>query len=326
MGELLQALDLYLLEFLLHFNAKFNSFIKIFSILIIAILSHGNLNAKEISIAILELTGNGLTKNELSGLTNRLQSEIFKTEKFSIIERAQINEILKEQGFQQSGCTNTECAVEIGQVIGVNKIILGSIDKIANIYALNLRIVDVATAKIEGIAIEDCNNCELSHVLKTSLKNAALKLIYKKNDMQKIDEPPKEIDGNKPKKNCGNAKHVYYDEGIKFYNQQNYVSAILNFEQFISCMPAHKKDNIARYWIAECYYGLGKFKMARYWFHTVIEHGDGNKIDDAYFRISIAYIKDYESKKAIANLKKLVELYPTSEYAPRARQYIDELK
>ena len=38
-----------------------------------------------------------------------------------------MEQILVEQGFQQSGCTTNECMVEVGKLIGVEKIVSGSI-------------------------------------------------------------------------------------------------------------------------------------------------------------------------------------------------------
>ena len=37
-----------------------------------------------------------------------------------------MDEVINEQGLQQSGCVSNECAIEIGQLVGVEKIIGGS--------------------------------------------------------------------------------------------------------------------------------------------------------------------------------------------------------
>ena len=64
-------------------------------------------------------------------------------------------EVLKEQGFQQSGCTTDECMVQIGRLIGVQKIIGGSISKVGNIYSVSSRIVNVETGEIEKTEVYD---------------------------------------------------------------------------------------------------------------------------------------------------------------------------
>ena len=87
-----------------------------------------------------------------------------------------MNDILKEQGFQQTGCTNTECAVEAGKLIGVGKIVIGSIFKVEKLYSLDIRMVDVGTGKIENSVAEDCDSCNLSDIMKISIQNVARKL------------------------------------------------------------------------------------------------------------------------------------------------------
>ncbi|MDD5672724.1 MAG: hypothetical protein PHC61_01050, partial [Chitinivibrionales bacterium] len=54
--------------------------------------------------------GSGVNKEDVELLTDRLNSELFKTDFVTVLERAEIDNILKEQGFQQSGaCTDNQC-------------------------------------------------------------------------------------------------------------------------------------------------------------------------------------------------------------------------
>ena len=85
---------------------------------------------KPINIAVLELDGKGISSIEASVMGDKLRSELIATGKFQVIERGQMEEILKEQGFQQTGCTSSECAVQAGQLIGVNKLVAGSVGKV----------------------------------------------------------------------------------------------------------------------------------------------------------------------------------------------------
>jgi hypothetical protein len=63
--------------------------------------------------------------------------------------------ILQEQGFQQSGCTSTECVVEMGKLLNVQMIISGSIGKVGKIYTIDISLIDVKTARIEKSFIFD---------------------------------------------------------------------------------------------------------------------------------------------------------------------------
>src|SRR5438045_3805855 len=49
--------------------------------------------------------------------------------KFSVIERDQLNLVLKEQGLAQTGAVDPATAAKVGKILGVKYIILGGIDK-----------------------------------------------------------------------------------------------------------------------------------------------------------------------------------------------------
>jgi TolB-like protein len=100
------------------------------------------------NIAVLELEGKGVSAEEASVLTDKLRGDLINTGGFQVIERGVMHQILKEQGFQQTGCISTECAVEIGQLIGVTQMVAGSIGKIESTYLISIRLIDVATGKI----------------------------------------------------------------------------------------------------------------------------------------------------------------------------------
>jgi TolB-like protein len=101
------------------------------------------------NIAVIDLNSHGgLTQSEISSLSDRLRSLLVRTNAFDVVDRGQMEEILKEQGFQMSGCTSAECAVEAGQILGVEEMITGSIGKIGRLYTIDIVLIDVETARI----------------------------------------------------------------------------------------------------------------------------------------------------------------------------------
>ncbi|MFP4522363.1 MAG: CsgG/HfaB family protein [Fibrobacterota bacterium] len=101
------------------------------------------------NIAIIDMDARAVSENEALSITDELRTQVHKTRKFKVIERNRMQEILKEQGFQQSGaCTSNECMVEMGQLIGVEKIITGSIGKVGTLFILSVRLIDVGTGEI----------------------------------------------------------------------------------------------------------------------------------------------------------------------------------
>jgi hypothetical protein len=66
-----------------------------------------------------------------------------------------MDDILGEQGFQQTGCTTTECAVEMGRLLNVQKMISGTIGKLGKTYTIDLSLIDVQTGAIEKSFFRD---------------------------------------------------------------------------------------------------------------------------------------------------------------------------
>ncbi|MCK4445562.1 MAG: hypothetical protein KAW56_00610 [Candidatus Marinimicrobia bacterium] len=127
------------------------------------------------NIAVIEFSGKNISKDETSILTDRLIIELVNTNKFTVLEREKMDEILKEQGFQISGCTSNECVVEIGQLTGVEKVVAGSIGKVGDIYSISARIVSVETGKILATATYDYKG-DIGNLLEKGMKIISLKL------------------------------------------------------------------------------------------------------------------------------------------------------
>ncbi|MCH7820175.1 MAG: hypothetical protein IIB40_11565 [Candidatus Marinimicrobia bacterium] len=109
----------------------------------------------KIRVAVLDFEGKGISSMEASVLTDRLRSNLVETGVFDVVERGKMNEILGEQNFQMSGCISSECAVEVGQLLGVSRMITGGIGKIGNTYTLDVRVIDIETSRIlEAIPLD----------------------------------------------------------------------------------------------------------------------------------------------------------------------------
>ena len=106
-------------------------------------------------IAVLEFEGNNISSGEVRALTDRLRSELVTIGQFTIIERGKMDEVLKEQAFQQTGCVSSECAVEVGKLLGVENIITGSISRVGTIYSVSARAFSVASGEIIKTAVYD---------------------------------------------------------------------------------------------------------------------------------------------------------------------------
>ena len=91
------------------------------------------------TVAILDFEGQDISVQEVQTLTERMRSEIGSTNAVRLIERKAIESIMAEQGLAQSGCVSDECAAEVGQLLGVQFMINGSIGKIGDKYTIDVK-------------------------------------------------------------------------------------------------------------------------------------------------------------------------------------------
>ena len=142
--------------------------------ILIPILFISSLFAKDI-IAVLDLDQIGLTPQEATILTQRLISRLISINRYQVVERNNMDKILKEQKFQHSGCSESECAVEIGQLLNSDYIIIGSVNKFGKTYAIDVRLIDVGLGK-SLISAEFSMTGEIDELLTTGMASIAKQL------------------------------------------------------------------------------------------------------------------------------------------------------
>jgi TolB-like protein len=133
-------------------------------------------NDARISIAVNDLKGSGVDQATVTIVSDRLRGELVNTNLFRVMERTEMENVLKEQGFQQSGaCNETSCLVQVGQLLGVQRMVAGSIGKVDNFWTISLRMLNVATGEILLNVSEDYQG-EVKDVISQVIAKAAAKL------------------------------------------------------------------------------------------------------------------------------------------------------
>ncbi len=153
-------------------------------VLLVYLPTHGEQQKR--NVAVVDFEGRGISEGEAKTLSDKLRGELLATDSFAVIERSQMNEVLKEQGFQQTGCTSQECMVEIGQLIGVSKIMAGSVGKVGETFLISVRMVDVKTGRIEK-GVEEEIEGKIDDVLRKGIRSVARKMAGLK--AEKLSKP-----------------------------------------------------------------------------------------------------------------------------------------
>lgn len=100
-------------------------------------------------IAVVPLEGRKVDSLDARTISDALTDHLLRTKAVRVMERSQIEVILREQGFQQSGaCDGEECAVQIGKLLGIDRIVVGSVASFGKAYSISVREVDVRTGEV----------------------------------------------------------------------------------------------------------------------------------------------------------------------------------
>jgi len=104
---------------------------------------------ERLSIAVLpfESKGIGGALGNID-LLDKLIAGFVNTNRFKVIERAQLEKILAEQKLGLSGILDASTAAQIGKGIGVDAVVCGSVTQGGNAVTIDARLIDTETAAI----------------------------------------------------------------------------------------------------------------------------------------------------------------------------------
>ena len=81
-------------------------------------------------------------------ILTRLESAIVSSGKLVVVDRANLDKVRAEQGFQLSGEVDDESAKSIGKLLGAGAIVTGSLTDLGDVYSLTLKAINIETATV----------------------------------------------------------------------------------------------------------------------------------------------------------------------------------
>lgn len=129
-------------------NKRFSYYKLLFITAVISIIPFSSLNARSVKpvkkrIAVLRVSARGDLSSTGRIMRNSLEYRLFKTGYYDILERDQVDVILKEKKQRKISCSDKECAAEIGSLIAANYVIISTLNRSGN-YIINVRVVNVS--------------------------------------------------------------------------------------------------------------------------------------------------------------------------------------
>lgn len=216
-------------------------------------------------------------------VAERVSTELIRLNKYPIVERQELEKVLKELNLQRTGLIDPSSSKDIGKMLGASSVVLGTLTELPeNSIELHVRIVEVETGKVLNAT---------SGVIKKDWLEQ-----YRKN----LEELNIEIE-----KNPKNAI-AFYNRGLINRDLKDYEAAIANFGLAITINPTYQE---AYYNRAGAYRYNGDMDKALEDYNKALQLNPNDF--RVYFDRASAYFHKGALDKAIEDFTKVLSINPS---------------
>lgn len=96
-------------------------------------------------------SGSGIA-SDVETITELLGNAVARTRRFDVVDRAALEDVMREHKFQMDDWSSDSKSVEMGRVLNANYIVRGQVSRLGSNLVVTGRILDVNTARILGTA------------------------------------------------------------------------------------------------------------------------------------------------------------------------------
>jgi Tol biopolymer transport system component/TolB-like protein len=175
--------------------------------IIVLLIASAALAAPKLKIAFMGIEPSGVSESVASGVSDSFLNALINTYRFEVVERARLEALMEEQGLAISGCTTTECFVQVGQLAGAQKVIVGKVAQVGGSYIVSVRLVDVYSSRVEQSLAEKSGNLD-------DLLTVADKLAVKLSGTISVEGTVVLVSGNTIKTDLGSQDGVNVNDTV----------------------------------------------------------------------------------------------------------------
>jgi TolB-like protein len=123
--------------------------------------------AQLLPVAVLDFRAVGGPEQRVAeAVAENLRNALVQHQQFTVIERTQIQQVLKEQSFTQTGLADSAQAAAVGRLLGARLVVVGSVTQLGGTYTINARFIDVATGQVtEARSLKTDREADLAGVV-----------------------------------------------------------------------------------------------------------------------------------------------------------------
>ncbi|MBI4977105.1 MAG: hypothetical protein HZC28_06450 [Spirochaetes bacterium] len=108
------------------------------------------ITTKRVNVGVIAFTAeSGVAASDAATINSMFNGELVLSKKFELLDRSQMDNMLKEAEFQQTGCTSSECAVQVGKMLNMQKMFFGTLSKLGNKYFILINLIDIESSKVD---------------------------------------------------------------------------------------------------------------------------------------------------------------------------------
>jgi TolB-like protein len=190
------------------------------------------------TVAVLDFTSfmmgdGGAAVNLGKAITAMLVTEFSNRDGIQVIERAQLNDMLREQDLVLSGRVDESSAIEIGKMLGGQYVLLGQASSIVDNLRMDIRAVDVETSEIVAVLKKSDRTSELLSVVVALADEFGqqLNLVPPSNRpaMQSIPVPAT----------------IAFSRAVDFEDRGELDRAVQEYERTLELHPSHRDAQLA---------------------------------------------------------------------------------
>lgn len=277
--------------------------------------------ANTVRIAVLPFINISQDKNYewiSKGFSESLTSAFAQTGKFVVIERNQIQQLLTEQTFQQSSYVDEKSSVEIGKILGVDKLIIGSYQVFSGNISVNSRVVDIKTAVIDSKGAIANKRSKLENIFDLQEE---LCLIHSKSLIENLSNNEKEQIAQVTSKSTNSiTAYEYYIKGREEFQKLNQKAFKRALEYYNKALEIDNNYALVLSDLAQMYGKWGNHRQRNgqdfeSYLQKSLEYGKkavliAPNIAESHRGLSVAYSKNNDLINAEIEIKKALELNP----------------
>ncbi len=111
------------------------------------------------SIAVLELDNLGVEPGLAASVMNLIVARLANVTYLDLVERGDVQQVLDELKFQNTGITSPRDAAEIGRLLNAENVVLGNVNQLGSSLTVALRLVETESGRVLGAREILCRQC-----------------------------------------------------------------------------------------------------------------------------------------------------------------------